>query len=181
VAQWPVVVVTERDRLREKVPDLAAGAARQLAMRGVPRLVTLPGWTGPTFFTSEIVEGRLRTIEAFAPALAETCNVSGWVLGSVKDPMAWSADEAVAVFIVERGTGHVVLVDGEHGDRPTYVNATAGLFLDAIDVFLQWWATWRRRDPEVRRLRDDLTRLDATALASAGQYWPQWIEDLKDL
>jgi len=60
------------------------------------------------------------------------------------------------------------------------VNASAGLFLDAIDVFLQWWETWRRRDPEVRRLRDDLTRLDVSALASADHYWPHWIDDLKD-
>jgi len=180
VAQWRTVVVTERDRLREKVPDLAATAARPLAMRGVPRQVTLPGWTGPTFFSSELGEGRLRTIEAFAPALAESSNVSGWVLGSVRDPMAWSAEEAVAAFVVQRGTGHVVLVDLEHGGRPTYVNASAGLFLDSIDVFLQWWETWRRRDPEVRRLRDDLTRLDVSALASADHYWPHWIDDLKD-
>ena len=176
----PAVVVTERDRLREKVPDLAAAATRPLAMRGVPREVTLPGWTGPTFFSSELGEGRLRTVEAFAPSLAESLNVSGWVLGSVRDRMAWSAEEAVAAFVVQRGTGNVVLVDLEHGNRPTYVNASAGLFLDAIDVFLQWWETWRRRDPELRRLRDDLTRLDASALASAEHYWPQWIEDLKD-
>ena len=45
------VVVTERHRLREKIPDLGA-AARTLAMRGVPREVRIAGWTGPTFFTS---------------------------------------------------------------------------------------------------------------------------------
>ena len=179
VAQCRAVVVTERDRLREKVPDLAAAAARPLAMRGVPREVTLPGWTGPTFFSSELGEGRLRTVEAFAPSLAESLNVSGWVLGSVRDRMAWSAEEAVAAFVVQRGTGNVVLVDLEHGNRPTYVNASAGLFLDAIDVFLQW----RERAPARSRgaaAAGRPPRLDASALASAEHYWPQWIEDLKD-
>ncbi len=180
MAEWRTVVVTQRDRLRDKVPDLAAAAARPLTMRGVPREVTLPGWTGPTFFSSELADGRLRTIEAFAPALAETCNVSGWVLGSVRDPMSWE-DDALAAFVVQRGTGHVVLADLEHGNRPTFVDSSAGLFLDAIDVFLQWWETWRPRDPELRRLRDDLTRLDAAAMASREHYWPQWLDDLRDL
>jgi SUKH-4 immunity protein len=175
------VIVTERDRLKDKVPDLATSAARPLAMRGVPRRVILPDWTGPTFFSSELADGHLRTLEAFAPALAESCNVSGWVLGTVREQMSWNGEDPLGAFLVQRGTGHVLLADLEHGNRPTFVNSSAGLFLDAIDVFLQWWETWRRRDPEVRRLRDDLTRLDAASLASAEHFWPQWLEDVRDL
>jgi hypothetical protein len=172
------VIVTQRDRLREKMPDVGA-AARPLAVRGVPRVVQLPGWMGPTFFSSELGDGRLRTLESFAPAIGEVCDVSGWVLGSVREPLSWTAEEASAAFVMQRRTGHVLLVDLEQGGQPTFVNSSAALFLDAIDVFLQWWQTSRRTDAEIRRIREDLARLDGPAMAAAGSYWPQWLEDLR--
>jgi hypothetical protein len=177
----PDVIVTQRDRLREKVADLGAAAVRPLTMRGVPREVQLPGWTGPTFFTSELGHGRLQTLDVFAPAIPEALGVHGWVLGSVREPMSSRAEDASAVFVMERGTGRVVLVDLEQGQRPTFVDSSAGLFLDAIDVFLQWWQAGAGRNAELRRIREDLLRLDPPAMASPVHYWPQWLDDLRDL
>lgn len=175
------VIVTSRDRLREKVPDLGAASVRPLTMRGVPREVQLPGWTGPTFFSSELGHGRLQPLDVFAPSSAEGCNVRGWVLGSVREPLSFGADDASAVFVMERGTGRVLLVDLDQGQRPTFVDSSAGLFLDAIDVFLQWWQAGPSREAELRRIREDLLRLDPPAMASPVHYWPQWLDDLRDL
>jgi hypothetical protein len=173
------VIVTQRDRLTEKLPDLGPAAVRPLVMRGVPRVVQLPGWMGPTFFSSELGDGRLRTVESFMPSIREVCDVSGWVLGSVREPLSWAPEEAEAVFVMQRKTGHVVLVDLEEGGRPTFVNSSAALFLDSIDVFLQWWQTSRRTDAEIRRIREDLARLDGGAMAAPANYWPRWLEDLR--
>ncbi len=173
------VVVTQRDRIRQKIPDLPASAVRPLSVRGVPHEIDLPGWTGPTFFTSELRDGNLRTVDAFAPGLGESSGVSGWVLGSMRDRSAWSSDE-VGAFVVERGTGHVLLLDLEQGERPRFVNSSAALFLDAMDVFLQWWRSEGQAAPELRRIGDDLKRIDPHAMASPGHHWPVWLEDLRD-
>jgi hypothetical protein len=174
------VVVTERHRLREKLPELGA-AARTLAMRGVPHEVRLPGWTGPTFFSSELADGRLRTLEQFAGAGgAETAGVAGWVLGSMRDPLSWD-DEPSAVFVLERASGRVLLVDLEQGQRPTFVSSSAGLFLDAVDVFLQWWGGEEPLQDRLRRIRADLARIDPPAMASPQNHWPQWLEDLREV
>ena len=172
----PAVVVTERHRLREKLPELGA-AARTLVMRGVPREVRLPGWTGPTFFSSELADGRLRTVEEFAGTGAEAM---GWVLGSMRDPMSWD-DEPASVFVLERASGRVLLVDLEHGQRPTFVSSSTGLFLDAVDVFLQWWGGEEPVLHRLRRIRTDLARIDPPAMASPQNHWPQWLEDLREL
>jgi hypothetical protein len=174
------VVVTQRDRLLEKIPDLGP-AARPLAVRGVPRVVQLPGWIGPTFFSSELGDGRIRTLEAFAPSAVDGCEVSGWVVGSVREPLSWSAEEASAAFVIQRRTGHVLLVDLEGGGRPAFVNSSAALFLDAIDVFLQWWQSLRGTEAGIRRIREDLARLDGPAMAAPGSFWPQWLDDLRGL
>jgi SUKH-4 immunity protein len=173
------VVVTHRDRIRQKIPDLPASAVRPLSVRGVPHEVNLPGWTGPTFFTSELRDGCLRTVDAFAPGLAESCGVSGWVLGSMRDRSAWAGDE-VGAFVVQERTGHVLLLDLEQGERPRFVNSSAALFLDAIDVFLQWWRSEGQPELELRRIRDDLKRIDPPAMASPRHHWPVWLDDLRD-
>ncbi|WP_242343994.1 SUKH-4 family immunity protein [Anaeromyxobacter terrae] len=175
------VVVTERHRLREKYPDLGA-AARTLALRGVPREVRIPGWTGPTFFTSELADGRLRTLEQFAGGAAEGAGVvAGWVLGSMRDPMSWGDEPAAAVFVLERGSGRVLLVDLEQGQRPVFVSSSAGLFLDAIDVFLQWWGDEESVAQRLKRIRTDLARIDPPSMASPSNHWPQWLDDLNEL
>jgi SUKH-4 immunity protein of toxin-antitoxin system len=174
------VVVTERHRLREKIPALGQ-AARTLAMRGVPREIRIPGWTGPTFFTSELVDGRLRTLEQFAGPTADTAGVVGWVLGSMRDPLSWSDAPAAAVFVVERESGRVLLVDLEQGQHPTFVSSSAGLFLDAVDVFLQWWGGEEPVEERLRRIRTDLARVDPPAMASPQHHWPQWLDDLREI
>jgi hypothetical protein len=176
----PAVVVTERHRLREKLPELGP-AARTLAMRGVPREVRIPGWTGPTFFTSELADGRLRTLEQVAGPAADTAGVVGWVLGSMRDPLSWSDAPAAAVFVVERESGRVLLVDLEQGERPTFVSSSVGLFLDAVDVFLQWWGGEEPVEGRLKRIRTDLARMDPPAMASPQHHWPRWLDDLLEL
>ncbi|WP_242341187.1 SUKH-4 family immunity protein [Anaeromyxobacter sp. SG66] len=173
------VVVTERHRLREKLPDLG-NAARTLALRGVPREVRIPGWTGPTFFSSELADGRLRTLEQFASGGAETAGVTGWVIGSMRDPMSWGDEPPAAVFVLERVSGRVLLVDLEQGQRPAFVSSSAGLFLDAIDVFLQWWGAEEPVAQRLKRIRTDLARIDPPAMASPANHWPQWLDDLNE-
>ena len=174
------VVVTERHRLREKIPDLGA-AARTLAMRGVPREVRIAGWTGPTFFTSELGDGRMRTLEQFAGPGLDAGGVVGWVLGSMRDPFSWAEEPAAAVFVVEAGSGRVLLVDLEQGQRPTFVSSSAGLFLDAMDVFLQWWGGEEPVEERLKRIRTDLARIDPPAMTSPNHHWPQWLDDLREI
>jgi SUKH-4 immunity protein len=165
--------------LRLPIPD---SAKLVLSTRGVPDDLRLPGWQGPTLFTSEIREGYLRGFSQLF-SLSEQPVPSGFVIGTIRETMGASPGEAYAVFTLT-GDGRVVLVDlvGDHVHR--FVNSSLERFLDSLTLFLDAWPGVSLSDgaataAAVVRLHDLMTRLDPAAWDSAHHYWPTWFEELE--
>jgi hypothetical protein len=135
------------------IPDEARDALR----RGVPRDVRLPGWLGPTVFSSGVVEGRL------------LCDGDEIVLGAIRETQGVGEGRPYAEFRL-RPDGAVVLVDLDPDARVTPVSASLPRFWAGLDALLRHW-----EDPDA--LEAALRAIDPAVLDDPDGYWAMWLED----
>jgi hypothetical protein len=158
-------------------------AKRLLSTRGVPDDLRLPGFLGPTLFTSEIRDGKLRPLSDYF-SRRKRLVPEGFVIGTTRETMNPVEETPYSAFTVTRN-GWVVLVDLEDFRKKWTVNSSLERYLDSLNLFFEKWCAlgFGNEDAEtyrtIRRLRNAMTRLDPAAWKSLENYWPQWFEEFE--
>jgi hypothetical protein len=154
-------------------------SAKLLLEAGLPLEVRVPGWLGPTLFSSEIASDELLTASSFDPAFEEHAFAQALVIGSVREMQG--PPSAYAAFCLRPTTGELWLVDVDDSRTARFVNRTLEQFLRSIPVFLKAW-TRAQAVPQgdisdiARDLHDALQAIDTDAFANQDNYWPTWLE-----
>ncbi|MCW3838589.1 SUKH-4 family immunity protein [Micromonospora yasonensis] len=155
---------------RLDLPD----AAKAVLARGLPIEVAISDLM-PTVFSSALGDGAVRATSTDASA-------GGYVIGSIKDTFEPRVD--LATFVLERGTGHVLLLDQSADREAGFVNSDIGSFLSCLDELLDIMAEARRfpGDDEAGErlsaaLRSRIASVDPLAIQKDG-YWGMWVDDL---
>lgn len=161
--------------------DLPA-ATLELLATGIPRVFVLPGWLGPTLFSSELSTGRLASAAEACPSLAGDPLATAWVVGSVRETMG--RPTAHALFCLGPD-GALWLVDAHAPFRRRYVNADLGAFLrSAALIVARWPSVVAAGEADIagasNELRASLRAIDPTAFADDDRYWPTLIETTID-
>jgi hypothetical protein len=165
---------------RFSIPE---SAKRALSTRGLPDDLRLPGWVGPTLFTSAIGEGLLREFSDYFPARARTLE-RVFVLGTICETMGAPIGAPYAAFILTAPDGRVELVDLAGDGTRRIVNSSLEQFLDSLTLLMSRWTavsgSGAAAADAVVRLREEMVRLDPAAWEAADHYWPTWFEELED-
>lgn len=162
--------------------DLPA-ATRDLLTTGIPRVIVLPGWLGPTLFSSELSGGRLVSVAEACPSLVGDPLAIAWVVGSVRETMG--SPTAHALFCLP-ADGTLWLVDVHAPFRRRYVNADLGAFLRSAELIVaRWPSVVAGAETDIAavssELRASLRAIDPTAFANDDRSWPTLIETTGDL
>jgi hypothetical protein len=170
---WPGGVDRMEPMALETV-DLPA-ATKVVLRAGLPREVRLPGWLGPTVFSSEIGSGSLEKLAGFAPALERHALSGALVVGSVRETQ--SEPHAYAAFCLRQPSGEVWIVDTGAPNAARFVNFGLDPFLRSLRLLVSAWpAKGAKQFPANRNLQEELEQLDRKAFARADNYWPTWLE-----
>jgi hypothetical protein len=154
-------------------------AAKKQLQEGIPRDVRLPGWLGPTLFSSEIGSGQLSKAASFAPAFEDHAFSKAFIIGSVREIQG--PPSAYSVFCLQPRSGDLWLVDTGEPNMVRFVNSGLDEFLRSVRVFVDAWARAKSvptADVPIvaRHLHDELRGIDAHAFAIEDNYWPTWLE-----
>lgn len=153
-------------------------ATKKWLRSGVPREVLLPGWEGPTLFSSELGAGRFPAAEVFAEALARHGFGHALSIGTVR--MNEEPPIAGAVFCLQPRTGELWLVDIGEPHMARFVNSGLDQFLQSVRMFLGAWGVGSPEDDDfsdrAHALQRSLKDIDAEAFADEDSYWPTWLE-----
>ncbi len=158
------VPVSHRHYLGASEPEgLDIETTSFLRTQGIPvelRLKSWAGpWLGPTLFTSELADGRLKR------------NAAGeWVLGTICETQGSSI--ALAEFVI-RGA-QVVLVD-DLTERP--VNRSVAMFVRSIEAFHHAFAALPVGTGIGVAVLAASKRIDPEAFNTPNGYWPLWVEE----
>lgn len=158
-------------------------ATLALLTTGIPRELSLPGWLGPTLFSSELSGGQLTTVAARCGLLADDPVSTAQVVGSVRETMGQPTTHAVFCLLP---TGALWLVDLHAPFHQRHVNADLGAFLRSAALLVTRWPSIAAADDACitatgDELRAALRAIDPTAFADDDRYWPTLIETILDL
>ena len=154
--------------------DLPA-AAKAVLRAGLPREVRLPGWTGPTVFSSEIGSGALARLASFAPSLERHALSGALVIGAVRETQG--EPHAYAAFCVRQTSGEVWIVDTYPPYAARFVNSGLDRLLRSLRLLVSAWPPGGAKQPAANRnLQEELAQVDRKAFARADNYWPTWLE-----
>ena len=127
-----------------------------ILLSGLPQQIAFADDVSPTLFTNAVNGTRVREV------------AGGYVIGSIQERVRARAD--LALFVLERGTGVVNVVDDER-DLPAYVNSDLDKFFTCLAALLQ--------EPQAEVFRNTLERIDAS-VTTRSSFWNAWIEDLEN-
>lgn len=159
------------------LPPLTLYALRR---EGVPALLRLPQWPGPTLFSSELGEKRIVSTAEPDALVSRLGDHEGYIIGSVRDTMG--EPKLHSVFVLRREVGDVFLLDVADASQDRFVNSSLETFVSAMEAFFMGFPHMTG-DPVVAKktlatFRSLLEQLDAPALADPEHYWPGWLEAL---
>ena len=146
---------------------------------GLPRLLRIPGWPGPSLFQSELGSGTLVSSADPAAPVQREGEHAGYVFGSVRQtPTA----TPFSVFVL-RPAGDVYLLDAGDPARDCFVNVSLSAFLASMlalhGAFDHVLGVSEDREKNVASFRELLVKLDAKSTESDEHYWPGWLEAMK--
>jgi hypothetical protein len=150
----------------------------------VPLEVRLAGWVGPTLFTSEVREGDLATLDAFAPLPSKHNHAKSLVFGTVRETQGVIAS-AYSAFCIDPATGGIVLVDLDPPYRTIIVNTGLVEFVASLRAFVDAWPTiasaHERTIPGILGdLRSQLGAIDPNAMSDDEWFWPTCVSQCGD-
>ena len=153
-----------------------------LSSVGVPDELRLPGWVGPTLFTSEIRDGELRRLEDAFPSPGGAMS-TGYLLGTIRETIRGPSEQAYAAFVIEEGQGRVYLVDLDDPRSARLTNSSLEHFLRSLELFYEAWpALTSDHEPAAAAaltlLQNRMAEVDPEAWKQDDSYWATWVEEL---